>query len=308
MRKYLIGVDVGGTSIKFGKFDLEGNLLNKWNIRTDKTNQGESILKDIAISIKAHEPYELIKGIGIGVPGPVAHNVVISCVNLGWGRKDLEKDLRALINDEEVIIKAANDATIAAAGEMFKGVAKGYQNVLMFTLGTGVGGGIIANGKLVEGKNGVGGELGHIVVDYDHNFLCNCGKTGCVETVASATGIVQLAKYNLSHTTLSSPLRRYDNFSAKKVIDYAKLGDDIAKQSLEESMKYLARAMATASLTIDPEIIVIGGGVSNAGPFLIDLIKKYFYDLVKPFIKNTKFVIATLGNEAGIYGCAYLVK
>lgn len=308
MREYLIGVDVGGTSVKLGKFDLEGNLLYKWSIKTDKTNQGELILKQIAKTIQENVSIQSIKGIGIGVPGPVKNNIVLNCVNLGWGSKDVEKELREVIIDEDIIIKVGNDATIATVGEMFKGVARGYQNVLMFTLGTGVGGGVIANGTLLEGKNGVSGELGHMVVDYKYNFPCNCGKKGCVETLASATGIVNLAKYKLARTKEFTPLRKFRYLSAKKVIDHAKMGDKFSKDVLDESMEYLARAMAFTSLTIDPDIIVIGGGVSNAGEMLIELIEKHYYKLVKPFITHQRIEIATLGNEAGIYGCAYLVK
>ena len=190
---------------------------------------------------------------------------------------------------------------------MYKGIARGYKSVAMFTIGTGVGGGIIINDTLVEGFNGVGGELGHIHVDFKHNFKCNCGKTGCLETVASATGIINIARENLQKSKAKSTLRRFETFSAKKVIDYAKQGDFIAKQSIEESMKYLALAMATVTYVINPDIIVIGGGVSNAGNYIIELIEKYYYDMVKPFIAHTNFAIASLGNEAGIYGCCYLV-
>jgi len=307
MREYIIGVDIGGTSIKFGKFDHYGKLLEKWNIKTDKTNDGENILKDIAKSIKKKQPLNTIQGIGFGVPGPVTDNIVISCVNLGWGRKNLETEVHQVINDSEITVKAANDASVAAAGEMYKGIARGYKSVAMFTIGTGVGGGIIINDTLVEGFNGVGGELGHIHVDFKHNFKCNCGKTGCLETVASATGIINIARENLQKSKAKSPLRRFETFSAKKVIDYAKQGDFIAKQSIEESMKYLALAMATVTYVINPDIIVIGGGVSNAGNYIIELIEKYYYDMVKPFIAHTNFAIASLGNEAGIYGCCYLV-
>ena len=307
MRKYIIGIDVGGTSIKFGKFDLSGELLDKWSIRTNKDNFGSYILHDIADSVKSSLPLDEIKGIGIGVPGPVTHNIVLSCVNLGWKRKNIQEELQNLIGDSDIIIKAGNDATLAAAGEMYKGIAKGYNNVALFTLGTGVGGGIIFEDKLVEGINGVGGELGHIQVDYEHNFLCQCGKTGCLETVSSATGIVNLAKENLKKYHARSPLRRFEKFSAKKVIDYAKEGDFIASRTIDEAMRYLAFAMANVTYTINPEIIVIGGGISNAGNFIIERIEKYYYEMVKPFISHTNFAIASLGNDAGIYGCCYMV-
>ncbi len=308
MRKYIIGVDVGGSSIKFGKFDLFGELLEKWQIRTDTSNKGDKILESIAISIKEKVNEEEIKGVGFGVPGPVSNNIVLYCVNLGWSRTNLEKEFREFLTDKNIIIKVANDANTAAAGEMYKGIAKGFNNVVMFTLGTGVGGGIVIDDKLVEGVNGVAGEWGHIHVDDTHYFECACGKKGCLETVASATGIVRLAKYNLDKYHMRSPLRRFDSFSAKKVIDYAKNGDFISERTIEESMKYLAQAMANLTLIINPEIIVIGGGISHAGQYIIEKIEKYYYDLVEPFIAHTNFALASLGNEAGIYGCCYLIK
>ncbi|MBN2540690.1 MAG: ROK family glucokinase [Bacilli bacterium] len=308
MRKYIIGVDVGGTSVKFGKFDLEGILLDKWSIRTDRSDKGEHILPAIVASIKETVDLKEIKGIGIGVPGPVKDNVVVHCVNLNWGRRDLVQELHLLLQDKDIIIRAGNDANVAAAGEMYKGAARGYRTVVMYTLGTGIGGGIVLNGELMEGVNGAGAELGHTIVDFRHNFPCNCGKKGCLETVASATGIISLAKENLIRSKAKSPLRRYESFSAKKVIDYAKEGDFISLKTIDEAMKYLALAIANVSLTLDPEIILIGGGVSHAGQFLIDLIEKYFYQMTDPFIKQANIQIASLGNDAGIYGCAYLIQ
>ncbi len=308
MRKYIIGVDVGGTSVKMGKFDLDGELLEKWTIPTDKTDNGDHILDNIAKSIKKNTPLSAIKGIGFGVPGPVHHNIVLSCVNLGWARKDIVEEFSNIIQDKDVVIAVANDANAAAAGEMYKGVAKGYINVVLYTLGTGAGGGIIFEDKLVEGVDGAGGELGHMRVDFQHNYHCKCGKIGCLETIASATGIVRLAKENLIHYKNKSPLRRFENFSAKKVFDYAKEGDYISEKTIDEAMKYLAFSMANISYTINPGIIVIGGGVSNAGEYIIKKIEKYYYEMVKPFITHTNFAIASLGNDAGIYGCCYLIK
>ncbi len=308
MRKYVIGIDVGGTSVKFGKFTLYGDLIDKWRIKTNKTENGRYILNDIVKSIQSKITLSEIKGIGIGVPGPVTNNVVIHCVNLGWGKINLEIELKKLLNDNEIIIEVGNDANVAAAGEMYKGVAQGFNNVVMFTLGTGVGAGIILDGKLLEGVNGSAGELGHVIVDNKHNYVCGCGKKGCLETVASATGIVRLAKERLKQSNLQSPLRRYDGFSAKKVFDYAKSGDIIAQATIEESMEYLATVMANTSLTVDPEIIVIGGGVSLAGEYIIEQLEKQYYSMVNPFIKKINIKIATLGNDAGIYGCAYLIK
>ncbi len=308
MSRYLIGVDIGGTSIKIGCFDLNGYLIEKWDIPTDKSNQGENILKDIAYSIINKVDVQSITGIGFGVPGPVSDGVVLNCVNLGWGQKNVSQEFNRIFPYDYIPVRVSNDANIACAGEVFSGSGKGYKNVVMFTLGTGVGGGILVDGKIVEGLNGVAGELGHMLIDRKYNLPCNCGKKGCTETVASATGIVNLAKLKLKETTQRSLLRQYDNFSAKRVFDMAKQGDEIALQVIDEASDYLAYAMSLVALTLNPELFIIGGGVSNAGDFLLDKIKTRFYPYVGPFIKNQKMVIASLGNDAGMYGAAFLVR
>ncbi len=308
MREYIIGVDLGGTSIKFGKFDLDGMLIEKWSIRTNKNDNGDFIIREIGNSIKEHVEVSKILGIGFGVPGPVKNNVVLHCVNIGWGRKDIELEMHYILNDDQIVIKVANDANAAAAGEMYKGVAQGYKSLVMFTLGTGVGGGLIIDGKLIEGVHGAGGELGHIVVDTQHKFKCNCGKRGCLETVASATGIVRLAKHYLSTSKEPTPLRKFFNFSAKKVIDFAKDGDPFCVKVIDESMAYLAMELSAICLSVDPEIVVIGGGISNAGEFIIEKLEKHFLEDIYPFILESNIKLASLGNDAGIYGCAYLIK
>jgi len=308
MRRYNLGIDIGGTSIKIGLFDLDDNLLDSWNLPTNKSSFGEYILHEIAEVINSKLVISEIRGIGFGVPGPVAKNLVFSCVNLGWGKKDIVSEFKAILNDDEIVIKVANDANLAAAGEIYKGVASGYVNAFMVTLGTGIGGGVIIDGRVVDGINGVAGEIGHTHIDDLYNLNCNCGKNGCLETVASATGIVRLAKEYLNHSKKSSPLRKYSDFSAKKVIDYAKLGDQVANEILDLSMEYLARVLAKVTYIINPDIFIIGGGISNAGNFIIDKITKFYYPLVKPFIQTTHFEIATLGNDAGMYGACYLIK
>lgn len=308
MNRYLLGVDVGGTSIKIGRFDLQGILIEKWDIPTDRSHNGESILKDIATSIISKVDVSNIEGIGFGVPGPVSDGVVLNCVNLGWGEKNVIEEFYQYFPYRQVTIRVSNDANVACAGEVFQGSGKGYKNVVMFTLGTGVGGGILVDGKIVDGLNGVGGELGHMLIDRLHNLPCNCGKTGCTETVASATGIVNLAKLKLKESNQRSTLRQYDNFSAKRVFDMAKQGDEIALEVIEEAADYLAYAMSIVTFTLNPELFIFGGGVSNAGDFLLDKIRAHYYPYVLPFIKDQKMVIASLGNDAGMYGAAYLVK
>jgi len=308
MKKYLIGVDVGGTSIKIGQFDLEGILQQKWDIPTNKLHNGENILKDIATSILHKIDVQMISGIGIGVPGPVSNGYVLNGVNIGWGRKNVSEEFYHHFPYPHIQIRVSNDANLACAGEVFQGSGKGYKDVVMFTLGTGVGGGILVDGQIVEGINGVAGELGHMQIDHVHQIQCNCGKKGCTETVTSATGIVNLAKIKLSQSNKQSMLRSLDSFSAKRVFDYAKQGDELAIEVIEEASDYLAYAMSLVTLTLNPELFIIGGGVSNAGDFLLDKIIKHYYHYVSSLITNQKIVIASLGNDAGIYGAAYMVK
>jgi len=308
MKKYLVGVDIGGTAIKIGLFDLSGLLIEKWDIPTNKTNKGEFILEEVAASILSKIKIEEVHGIGFGVPGPVTKDIVFSTVNLGWNLKNVKEEFYQIVGSRDFNIRVSNDANTATAGELYQGIAKGYNNVAMFTLGTGIGGGIVLNGKVIDGINGVAGEIGHIVVDHEHQFDCNCGKKGCLETVASATGIVRLAELNLSQSDIPSVLRNAKHISAKKVIDAAKDGDEIGLKTLSEASHYLAYSMAMITNIINPDIIVIGGGVSNAGQILIDMIETYYYEYTKPFISHTNFAIASLGNDAGIYGAAYMVR
>lgn len=308
MKEYLIGVDIGGTTVKLGKFNLDGVLLEKWEIPTDRRDGGRHIAKDVIDSIYSRVRMDAIKGIGFGVPGPVKDGIVLRAVNLAWGKTHLEETVRALLGDQDIEIAVGNDANVAAAGEVFQGAARGCRNVVMLTLGTGVGGGIIQDGKLIEGSHGLGGEFGHILIDETHAFACNCGKKGCLETVTSATGIVNLAKKRLTEFNGPTPLRSFETFSAKKVFDFAKTGDPFAQAVIGEVADYLAYALSIVTLSIDPDIILFGGGVSLAGEYLIEQVKKYFLAYVEPFIHEANFALATLGNDAGIYGAAYLVR
>lgn len=308
MAKQIIGVDVGGTTIKIGRFTLDGTLLQKWDIPTNRTQNGRFIVQEILDSISSHVQISEIKGIGFGVPGPVVDGVVTNCINLGWGKTYLVDDVKALINDASITIAATNDANAAAAGEAFQGIAKDYNNVCLLTLGTGVGGGIVIHGSVINGFNGSAGELGHLFVDEKYHLPCNCGKHGCLETVASATGIVNIAKIFLKNSSEPSMLRSFDNFSAKRVFDLAKSGETLALQIIDEAASYLAKAMAVVTMTVNPEVFVLGGGVSNAGEFLIQRIEPHYYALVEPFVHHTKIMLAKLGNDAGIYGAASLVK
>lgn len=309
---YCFGIDVGGTSVKLGLFDTEGNLLDKWEIPTRKENGGAKILPDIAASVKGKIAEKKIDaaqvcGVGIGVPGPVTPDGYVPvCVNLGW--KDIYpgRELSTLLNG--VSVRVGNDANVAALGEYWRGGAQGCSNVVLLTLGTGVGGGVILDGKVVDGVHGAGGELGHVIVNPDEPLACNCGSHGCLEQYASATGVVRVAGRILAaKPETASVLRETGDFSAKDVFDAAKAGDAIANEAVDTLCRYLGLATANCALTIDPEVFVIGGGVSRAGSILTERIEKYF-EKYTPLLKiKAKFALATLGNDAGIYGAARLV-
>ena len=308
--RYCFGVDVGGTTVKLGFFDEEGNLLEKWEIPTRTEDHGKNILPDVAASIldkmKEREvSREDIAGVGIGAPGPVdAKGTVYVAVNLGWGTFSLKNELQSLLN---LPVEAGNDANVAALGEMWKGGGQGYSNVVAVTLGTGVGGGIIVDGKILSGATGAGGEIGHIHVMDDETEACNCGNCGCLEQYASATGIVRLAKRRLAEDDKPSVLRESSNISAKTVFDAVKEGDELAIEVAERFGEILGKTLAGIAAVVNPEIFVIGGGVSKAGPVLLDYIQKNYTLYAFSGSRGALFALATLGNDAGIYGAAKLV-
>lgn len=312
MDKYCFGVDLGGTTVKIGLFSIEGQLQDKWEIPTRTENHGAEILSDIAASIQrrmdtGHLSKEQVTGIGIGVPGPVLNeNIVQGCVNLGWGNVRVADELSALTG---LKVKAANDANVAALGEQWQGGGKGFQNLVMFTLGTGVGGGIIQNGRIISGANGAAGEIGHmVIVDSDEVVgTCGCGHRGCLEQVASATGIVNLTEKKLAECSQDSVLREISPLTAKDVLDAAKAGDALAEQAAENMMKQLGRAAAYIACVVNPNIFVIGGGVSKAGEYLIEGISRYYKDYAFHASADTKFALASLGNDAGMIGAAGMV-
>ena len=308
--RYCFGVDVGGTTVKLGFFDGEGNLLEKWEIPTRTEDHGKNILPDVAASIldkmKEREvSREEIAGVGIGAPGPIdAKGTVYVAVNLGWGTFSLKNELQSLLN---LPVEAGNDANVAALGEMWKGGGQGYSNVVAVTLGTGVGGGIIVDGKILSGATGAGGEIGHIHVMDDETEACNCGNCGCLEQYTSATGIVRLAKRRLAEDDKPSVLRESGNISAKTVFDAVKDGDELAIEVAERFGKILGKTLAGIAAVVNPEIFVIGGGVSKAGPVLLDYIQKNYTLYAFSGSRGALFALATLGNDAGIYGAAKLV-
>ena len=310
MEKRCFGVDIGGTTVKMGLFTVDGKVTDKWEIPTRKEENGKYILEDIAKSVKERMQrdtliLEDIAGLGIGVPGPVKEDgTVLKCANLGWGVFNVADTVRELTGIETV--KVGNDANVAALGEMWQGGGKGYNNLVMVTLGTGVGGGVILGGKILTGSNGAGGEIGHIRVNYEEKDVCGCGKTGCLEQYASATGVVRLAKKALEKKEKKTTLVA-DDLSAKAVFDAAKAGDELAMDIVEKFGFYLGMALAHISQVIDPEVFVIGGGVARAGQIIIDEVSKNYEENVMFALKNKAFKMAELGNDAGIYGSARMV-
>ena len=312
MKKYAYGVDIGGTTVKIGFFETTGKLVDTWEIPTRTENDGELILPDIAESIKENNEKNSIttddiEGIGMGVPGPVKDDgTVLKCVNLGWGVFNVEKALSVICGG--VKVKAGNDANVAALGEMWQGGGKGYEDVVMITLGTGVGGGIIRGGKIVAGTNGAAGEIGHMPMIDDESECCGCGKKGCLEQYASANGLVNVAeKYIAAHRTVETELDLNAGFTAKDVCDAAKAGDKAGLAAVEESMRVLGKAMASVSCVIDPQVFVVGGGLSKAGNIIIDTASKYYKEYAFHASRETEIKLATLGNAAGMYGGVKMV-
>lgn len=308
MEKVCFGIDIGGTAVKVGLFSTEGTLISKWDFNTVKTGNGKDILKDAANFVKdkieeLQLPKEAVLGVGVGIPGPVKDNGdVLELANLGLGYFNIVDEMAAYLPGLK--IKAGNDANVAALGELWMGGGKGYQNLVLATLGTGVGGGIILNGTVLAGSNGAAGEIGHIFVNEEETDRCGCGKKGCLEQYASATGIVKIAKMIMNSSEEATTMRTYPELSAKAVFDCAKEGDKLALEAVEKSCYYLGVAFAHIAQVIDPEVFVIGGGVSKAGEIITETTKKYYNAHVMDALKNKEFKLATLGNDAGIYGAA----
>lgn len=310
MGAYAFGVDIGGTAIKMGLFETDGTLLEKWEIPTDTSDNGSHILTGIADALNqktaAHKlRKEEIIGIGMGVPGPVDEKGnVLKCVNLGWGVFNIEEEMEKISG---IPTKAGNDANVAALGEMYKGGGRGYTNIALLTLGTGIGGGITIDGKILAGVNGAAGEVGHFPVNDEETECCGCGKKGCLEQYASANGIARMAKKRLAESSVDSVLRKEGEITAKSVFDAAKAGDAFAEDQVEKLGKLLGKACAYIACVCNPQIFVIGGGVSKAGSMVTDTIRKYYVPYAFHAAANTPFALAELGNDAGIYGGVKMV-
>lgn len=307
--KCCFGADVGGTTVKMGLFGESGEILDKWEIVTRTVNEGEAILRDISASIlnKMQERQldkSAVLGVGVGVPAPVTGDgIVTGSANLGWKYKEAKKELESFTG---LKIRIENDANVAALGEMWKGGGLGQKNIVMVTLGTGIGGGVVIDGKIVPGTHGSAGEIGHICVNYEETDVCGCGNSGCLEQYASATGIVRLAKKRLAQAEKDTILKK-ETVSAKSVFDAVQAGDTVATEVAEQFGRYLGYTLANLAAVVDPAVFVIGGGVSKAGEVLIPFIQKPYLERALFAVKDVNFALAVLGNDAGICGSAKMI-
>lgn len=311
LEQYIYGVDIGGTTVKMGLFDGEGAMLDKWEIETRKEDSGSQILPDIAASIEEKNrekgiSTDAILGIGMGVPGPItADGRVLKCANLGWGIFSVAEKVSELTGVKKV--KVGNDANVAALGEQWRGGGRGFNSIVMVTLGTGVGGGVILDGKILTGSNGAAGEIGHLTVNTEESRSCGCGKKGCLEQYSSATGIMRMARELLDGTERPSVMRQYDKVTGKEIFAAYEAKDELAKEVVDEFADYLGVGLSHVAAVVDPEAFVIGGGVSKNGPVVIDVIKEQYEKNVMFALKGKEFRLAELGNDAGMYGAVRMV-
>ena len=313
MKEYAFGIDLGGTTAKIGLFTTSGALLEKWEVATDTSNAGEHILENLAAAVlgkmkeQSIQP-EQVEGVGIGVPGPVLDSsiVPIVCANLGgWGERNVSAQLSGLLDGLKVLV--GNDANVAALGEIWMGAAKGAKNAVMVTLGTGVGGGVVVNGKVIDGVHGAGGEIGHITVNRHETAVCGCGKRGCLEQYSSATGVVRCMKKLLDENPDIPCVLRGTEFAAKDVFDAARNGDALAAREVDEMSDTLGMVLANIASTVDPEAFLVGGGVARAGDVLFAPLNKHFQEYAFKSCRETPIKQASLGNDAGIYGAVRLI-
>ena len=310
MQKYIFGADIGGTACKLGLFDARGTLLEKWEIPTDKSEQGTKVLPNVAAALQKKMAEKAIAeeevyGVGMGVPGAVNKEGFFVCPNLNWESVNARRQMQQLMPGMKVT--AINDANAAAFGEMWKGSGVGYRDLVMVTLGTGVGGGIISDGKIVGGAHGGGGEIGGVVVNPYETEVCKSGPKGCLEYYASATGLVTMTEKKLAGLTEQTVLSEVEVITAKAVFDACKSGDKVADEIVDEFCRILAKGLSIITHVVDPEIYVIGGGVSKAGELLLEKVKNAYLEIIEPCFQSTKFVLASLGNDAGMYGAVYSV-
>lgn len=318
MSKKLLGIDLGGTTIKFGILTEAGEVQEKWAIETNILEGGKHIVPDIVASIKHRlDMYGLTSddfvGIGMGSPGAVNRDdkTVTGAFNLNW--KETQEVGSVIEKETGIPFAIDNDANVAALGERWVGAGANNPDVVFVTLGTGVGGGVIADGNLIHGIAGAGGEIGHMVVEPDTGFECTCGTVGCLETVASATGVVRvarcLAESYEGDSSIKAAIDNGEGVSSKDIFEAAQGGDNFANRVVDKVCFYLGLATANISNLLNPDSVVIGGGVSAAGEFLRSRVEANFKKYTFPQVRqSTQIKLAELGNDAGIIGAASLAR
>ncbi|KGP72961.1 ROK family glucokinase [Pontibacillus yanchengensis] len=314
--KHLIGIDIGGTTVKIAFITYDGVIIEKWEIPTNKSDEAQYIVPDIATSIRDKQKekgyqHDDFAAIGVGAPGfiDVDSGMIHEAVNVGWKNYHLSEELKQATGYK---VWVENDANLAALGENWKGSGDRANHMIAVTLGTGVGGGIIANGQLLHGANGTVAEIGHMAVETEQPLPCNCGKSGCLETVTSATAISRFAKMAIEEgktTSLAQTLKEKDDITAKDVFEASTQGDQVAEDILAYVIEHLGRAIANLAIALNPSKIVIGGGVSKAGDQLLIPLRAVFdqYALTRTS-HAAEIVMASLGNDAGVMGAAYFAK
>ncbi len=308
--KVLFGIDVGGTNIKIGLFDLNDKLLYQTSIKTNKKSTPHNIFTDIK-----NETSKILKernlknsdvlGYGFGIPGPVKDNVVSGCPNLGWKKTSIEDEFYKVFQDRNIIVKSSNDATMAAFGEY--NMLKEKHDIVFMTLGTGVGGGIVMDGKLVEGTHGSAAEIGHLQIDYENPVKCTCGLYGCLETVTSIRGFKEVGLRLLKNYQGKTSLNK-NNLTPPNIFKQAAKNDQLAIKIIDKVTDYLGRGCAAIALMTNPQTFIIGGGISNAGAPLIQGIEAAFKKYAYFGVKDATVKQAVLGGDAGIYGAYFLIK
>ncbi len=325
MSKAAFGIDIGGTTIKCGLFSEDGTLLKKKIIPTRTEDDGSHILEDIRDCIlevldeEKLDKQDLI-GAGLGVPGSVTNDSIVNkCINLGWGVLNVSETMSALLEIPKEKICIGNDANMAALGEYWKGSGKDYNSLMFITIGTGIGGGLIMDGKPVNGANGAAGEIGHLPIVTDLRRFCACGKIGCLEQVASANGMVKEAHTYIDLETqrrkrsmqpdeqIYNGPRKEDLATSEDVFDLAAAGSALGFTVVEKMCIYMAKALACVACVVDPECFIIGGGVAGQGEDLLDRIRHYYKTLAFHPSIETPILPASLGNDAGMYGAVKLV-
>jgi len=304
-----IGMDVGGTNIGGGIIDEAGQIIFKKKIPSGASRQGWAILSDMTDLIKELESKAdgKVRAIGIGVPGLVAKDrgYIYYCPNINLARLNLKEEIEKRTG---LLTFVENDGNLATLGEQKAGVLEGVDNGVLLTLGTGIGGGIIINGEILRGANGLGSEIGHMVIGENY-YDCNCGKNGCFETFASASALVKYTEKLLDDSTTFSSLRRLNKINAKSIVDAAKKGDSLANKSYLRFIDYLGIGIVNLINILDPEIIALGGGLANAGEFLTLALKEKVETLllISDF-PHAEIKLAKLGNDAGVLGAAFLAQ